>query len=153
MASFTYEAMLLFAIGFATTWVYSVMTGQRHALAGRLGLIAVLGVVFMAYFAYCWVKSGQTVAMQAWHVRLVDRRGEPIGWPRAVMRFVLSLLWFAPALLGAYLLDMHSLGAIFGSLGAGVAAYALLSYLHPRRQFLHDAICGTELIEHRPTKR
>ena len=153
MASFTYEAMLLFAIGFATTWVYSVLTGQRHALAGRLGLIAVLAAVFMAYFVYCWTRSGQTVAMQAWHVRLVDLHGEPVGLPRATARFAASLLWFAPALLSTYVLEQHSLRAIFSSLGAGVLGYALLSYLHPRRQFLHDAICGTELIEQKPTKR
>jgi uncharacterized RDD family membrane protein YckC len=153
MASFTYEGMLLFAIGFATTWIYSVLTGQRHALTGRIGLIAVLGAVFMAYFVYCWTRSGQTVAMQAWHVRLVDLQGKPVGIPRAMARFMASLLWFAPALLSTYVLEQHSLRAIFGSLIAGVIGYALLSYLHPRRQFLHDAVCGTELIEQKPVKR
>jgi uncharacterized RDD family membrane protein YckC len=153
MASFTYEGMLLFAIAFATTWVYSVLTGQRHALAGRLGLIAVLAAVFMAYFVYCWTRSGQTVAMQAWHVRLVDRQGQAVRIPRAMARFAMSLLWFVPALLSTYLQDQHSLGAIFGSLGAGVVGYALISFLHPRHQFLHDAICGTELIEQKPMKR
>jgi hypothetical protein len=27
-----------------------------------------------------------------------------------------------------------------------VIAYALLAFLHPQRQFLHDVVCGTRLV-------
>jgi hypothetical protein len=41
---------------------------------------------------------------------------------------------------------------LFGSLSVGVLAYALLSHLHPQRQFWHDAVCGTRLVTWRPVR-
>jgi hypothetical protein len=34
----------------------------------------------------------------------------------------------------------------------GVLVFAGLSYLHPQRQYLHDAVCGTRLITYRPAR-
>ena len=34
----------------------------------------------------------------------------------------------------------------------GVIAYAMLTLLHPHRQFWHDALCGTRLIDERLAK-
>ena len=36
---------------------------------------------------------------------------------------------------------------------AGVLAYAALAWLHPQRQFWHDAVCGTRLIHWKPARR
>ena len=37
---------------------------------------------------------------------------------------------------------LDSIGTIF----VGVVAFALLAFLHPQRQFLHDVVCGTRLV-------
>jgi hypothetical protein len=34
-----------------------------------------------------------------------------------------------------------------GTLLAWMACWSLLSYLHPQRQFLHDALAGTRLVD------
>jgi hypothetical protein len=34
-----------------------------------------------------------------------------------------------------------------------VVFYALLSRLHPNRQFVHDALAGTRLINHAPMSK
>ena len=36
------------------------------------------------------------------------------------------------------------------AVAVGVIAYALLALLHPQRQFWHDALCGTRLVDARP---
>jgi uncharacterized RDD family membrane protein YckC len=154
MASFLYEGVLLFAVAVVTALVFSPLTQQRHAMNHRYGLMLTVGLVFAAYFVFFWSKSGQTLPMKTWHLRVVDLQGQPLTRARALLRFVLCTLWFLPALLSVYLLDLiHSTGAIFGSLLAGIVAYAALSRLHPQRQFLHDALSGSQLITQRPVKR
>lgn len=149
LAAFTYEGVLLFGVLMMSAYLFSSLTQQRHALVGRHGLQAFLFVILGIYFVWFWSHGGQTVAMKAWHIRLVDREGRPVSERRALARYVLSWLWFLPALAVLYLSGLRG-GAIFGVLAAGVFGYALSSRLHPSRQFLHDVLCGTRLITWRP---
>ena len=152
MASFLYEGVLLFGVVFVAGIAYSVVSQQRHALQGRHGLIAALFVVLGVYFVWYWSRTGQTLAMQTWHVRLVGLDGQPVSRVRALARYLASWVWFLPSLATAYAAGWHgSAWALFGCVLGGVLAYALLSFLHPQRQFLHDVLCGTRLVHWRQT--
>jgi len=153
MAAFMYEGVVLFGVVFVAGYFFSAMTQQRHALQGQHALQAFLFAVLGIYFAWFWSRGGQTVAMKAWHIRVLDLQGRPLTQARALARYVLSWLWFLPALLSAWLLGVHSTAAIFGCLIAGVVAYALLSRIQPQQQFLHDVICGTQLVTQLPVKK
>lgn len=146
LACFVYEGVLLFGVVMIAGYLYSSLTQQRHALEGRGGLMAFLFVVLAIYFVWFWSHGGQTVAMKAWHIRLVGADGRPVGQARALARYLLSWIWFLPALGSAHVAGLRSGGAVFGVLAAGVLAYAALARLHPQRQFWHDAVCGTRLI-------
>ena len=150
MACWIYEGVLLFGVLMIAGYLFSSLTQQRHALTGRVGLQAFLFVVLGIYFTWFWSKSGQTVAMKAWHIRVVAADGSPPSQLRALARYLLAWLWFLPALVALQLAQLRSAAAIFGVLAAGVVAYALLALLHPQRQFLHDAIAGTRLVTWRP---
>lgn len=152
LAAFLYEGVLLFGVLMIAGYLYSSLTQQRHALHGKAGLQAFLFVVLGIYFTWFWSHGGQTVAMKAWHVRLVDAAGRPVTQARALARYVLSWLWFLPALLAIWLADLHGGGVIFGMLLAGVLGFACLSFLRPDRQFWHDAVCGTRLVTWRPAR-
>jgi len=149
MAAFIYEGVLLFGVLAMAGYLYSSLTQQHHALKGQSGLQAFLFVVLAIYFVWFWSHGGQTVAMRAWHIRLVDHRGQPVTQGRAALRYVASWVWFMPALISAWLADLHSPVEIFALLGVGVLAYALLARWQPQRQFWHDALCGTRLITSR----
>lgn len=154
MASFLYEGVVLFGVVFVAGWLYSTLTQQRNALVGQQGLQAFLFMVLGIYFIWFWSRGGQTVAMKAWHLRVVDQHGRPLTQMRALARYVASWLWFLPALASVHLLGVdHSTGAIFGALFTGVLAYLLLARLHPQRLFLHDVLCGTRVITQRPPPR
>jgi uncharacterized RDD family membrane protein YckC len=84
--------------------------------------------------------------MRAWHIRLVTAQGAPVGRLRALCRYLASWLWFAPALLAARIAGLHRGWEIFALLAVGVMAYALLALAHPQRQFWHDVLCGTRLV-------
>jgi uncharacterized RDD family membrane protein YckC len=153
MAAFLYEGVLLFGVVFVAGYLYAALTQQRHAMQGQTGLQIVVFIVLAAYFVTFWSRGGQTVAMRAWHVRLVTADGSAVTPLRALARYLLAWLWFAPALIAAHAAGLHSAAQIFTLMTVGVVAYALLAFLHPQRQFLHDAVCGTRLVTWRAKSR
>ncbi len=150
MACFTYEGVLLFGVVMIAAYLFATLTQQHNALMGRHGLQAFLFLVIGIYFVWFWSHGGQTVAMKAWHIRVVDSAGKPISQARALLRYLVSYLWFMPALFWLWMSGLSGAGTSFGILFTGVAAYAALTRLHPQRQFFHDVLCGTRLIDQRP---
>lgn len=146
LACFLYEGVLLFGVVMAAGLVYGVVTQQRHALRGHHGLQLFLFIVLGAYFVWFWSRSGQTLAMQTWRIRLLTAQGQPVTKLRALCRYLLAWLWFLPALATVHFAGLKSGAAIFTALLAGVLTYAWLSRLHPQRQYWHDAVCGTRLV-------
>jgi uncharacterized RDD family membrane protein YckC len=117
-----YEAVLLFAVAFFAAWVFFFASGGRDATSGALRheLQLFILVVFAGYFLWCWLRGGQTLAMKAWHIRLVD-----VTPRKAVVRFLLLAL-----------LPLSIAWALFDR----------------DRQFLHDRLAGTRLVNAaRPT--
>ena len=150
MACFLYEGVLLFGVLMVAGLLYAGLTDQRHAMLGRHGLQAFLFVVLGVYFSWFWSHGGQTVAMKAWRIRLVGADGAPVSQARALARYLLSWLWFAPALLSLWLAGVTTSAASLAALGAGVTLYAALTRVEPDRQFWHDARCGTRLVSWQP---
>ena len=113
-----YEALLVFAVSFFAAWLFFVASGGRDATSGalRIELQAFILVVLAAYFLWCWLRGGQTLAMRAWKIRLVD-----VTPARAVLRFLLAL--------------------------ALLPASVLWALVDRDRQFLHDRLAGTRLVQ------
>jgi uncharacterized RDD family membrane protein YckC len=150
MASFIYEGVLLFGVLMTAGLLYAGLTEQRNAMLGRHGLQAFLLVVLGVYFGWFWSHGGQTVAMKAWRIRVLCVDGGPLTLGRALLRFALAWSWFAPALLALWLGGATAAGPIAAALTAGVVIYAALTRLHPDRQFWHDVVCGTRLVNWQP---
>jgi uncharacterized RDD family membrane protein YckC len=152
MASWLYEGMLMFAVVFMAGWLFSTIGQMRNAMDARHPLLqGFLFIVCGVYFVWFWHR-GQTLPMKTWHIRIVDNAGQPVSQLRALGRYLLSWLWFVPPLAGmaAFKLSAGTMGAIW--LG-WVVVYALLSRLHPSRQFVHDVLAGTRLINHAPMSK
>jgi uncharacterized RDD family membrane protein YckC len=151
LAAFVYEGVLLFGVLMVGGLVYSSSTQQTHALEGRMGLQLFVLSMLGLYFVWFWTHGGQTLAMNTWKMRLATNAGAPLSVGRALCRYLLSWMWFVPGLGAAALLGLHKSSAIYGVLLAWIASYALLSRFQPRRQFLHDVWCGTQLVDCRPS--
>ncbi len=152
LAAFLYEGVLLFGVVWIVGTVYGVVTNQRHALVGALGLKVTLFVVLGLYFVYFWSRHGQTLAMKTWHLRVVARDGRPPAWPRAALRYLLAWLWFLPALAWVALWGLKGGAVTTAIVVAGVLAYAALARLRPDRQFFHDVLSGTRIVDARPVQ-
>lgn len=145
MACWLYESLLLFGVVF----VGGIVLGAAGVLFGAplspRALQAMLFVVLGMYFAWFWSK-GQTLAMKTWHIQVVDTYGRPLTRIRALARYALAWLWLLPPL--AMVAPFHLPIAEVAVLTFGwVALWALLSRFHPQRQFFHDVLAGTRLID------
>jgi uncharacterized RDD family membrane protein YckC len=140
-----YESMLLFGIAFGAGLVFSIAGQMRSGMDPlRPYLFALVAIVFGMYFSWCWSK-GQTLAMRTWKIRVVDRSGRPPQLMRALVRYLCSWVWVLPPL--AFVAHLKpSTGLIAAAVLGWIAFWALLSYVHPQRQFWHDAVAGTRLV-------
>jgi uncharacterized RDD family membrane protein YckC len=114
-----YEAVLLFAVAFFAAWLFFFASGGREATSGwlRHALQIFVLAVFAAYFLWCWLRGGQTLAMKAWHIRLIG-----VSQTNALLRLVLAAI-LVPT-------GISVLWALFDRDG----------------QFLHDRLAGTRLV-------
>jgi len=151
MACWLYEGMLLFGVVFISGYLFSTLSQTRNAMDNRHALQAFLFVIFGIYFTWFWAK-GQTLAMKTWHIRTVDTHGRPVTQKRALWRYLLSWVWFLPPLACAASLQSDAGGTAALVLG-WVLIWALLSRLHPQKQFWHDAWAGTRLVNSRSSGR
>ncbi|MEO7726445.1 MAG: RDD family protein [Burkholderiales bacterium] len=124
LGSLCYDLLLLTAILFTAAWIFLVIQTLLPASLVRpvfqLYLLAVSG----AYFMYCWTHGGQTLPMKTWRIRVVARDGGPLNLRQAARR---SLCALASTALG----------------GMGFV-WALVDR---DRQFLHDRLAGTRIIQ------
>ena len=113
-----YEFLLAFAVAFFAGWIFFFASGGRDATHGwlRHAEQAFILAVLAAYFLWCWLRGGQTLAMKAWKIRLVD-----VTPRRGILRFVYAVV-FVPT-------GISLLWAVFDK----------------DRQFLHDRLAGTRL--------
>jgi len=124
MASGVYELLLLFALVVVVTFPFLAVVGEATEGWRRHALQAWYVVACAAYFGWFWTRGGQTLPMKVWRLRVVRQDGAAVSWPRALHRYVLSVLGFAAAGLGFW--------------------WALWD---PYGQFLHDRLAGTALVD------
>ena len=144
MACWLYEGILLFGVVFIAGYLFSTLSQTKNAMDNRNALQAFIFVVFGIYFGWLWSK-GQTLAMKTWRIRVVDLRGQPLTQGRAVLRYFWSWLWLLPPLGVAAWFELSGGETTVITLG-WVVIWAILSRFHPRRQFWHDALAGTQLV-------
>lgn len=141
----------MFGVVFIAGYLFGTLSQTRNALDNRHPLQAFLFVVFGIYFVWFWSK-GQTLAMKTWNIRLVDQDGNAVTQLRSLKRYVLSWLWFLPPLVAVAPFNLPGGEVIVIVLG-WVAVWAVLSRFHPRGQFWHDALAGTNLVTSLPLSR
>jgi len=150
MACWLYEGLLLFGVVFIAGYLFGTLSQTKNALDNRHALQAFIFVVFGIYFGWLWAK-GQTLAMKTWHIRVTDLHGLQLTQVRAVVRYLLCWLWVLPPLLVSWRFQLSGAETLV-ILPGWVVIWALLSLLHPRRQFWHDALAGTQLVSTQPRK-
>lgn len=110
LAAIVYDSLLVFSLMFAATGIYqlfahwltdplpasappgaTVTTGdvitQLEPIASGSWYTLYLLLVMYGFFAWFWRRSGQTLGMQAWRLRVDDIEGGRISYRQTVIRF------------------------------------------------------------------
>ena len=153
MAAFAYEGVLLFGLVFATGLIYAISVRQTSGIEHRSGLMAVCFLALGLYFVGLWLRAGQTLALKTWNLRVVADTGARLTPRQALARYLAAWAWVLPPLLVAWAARRHSLALDLALPAAWIALYAASALLHPRRQFWHDALCGTAVVDAAPVER
>jgi uncharacterized RDD family membrane protein YckC len=123
LAAMVYESLLVTAVVFVASFIVLPFVGDLTAPWQRHFFQAWILLVLFVYFNAFWLRSGQTLAMKTWRIRLVNRQGHLLSLRQAAGRFVLALL-----------------GLMLGGVGF------LWALVDRDRQFLHDRLMGTRLV-------
>lgn len=112
-----------------------------------LYLYIVLGV----YFVWYWTKTGQTLAMQTWRVRLIGKGGYTLNRHQAIWRYVYGSLWIIPCVLLQWAFHLEKWQIIEMLFAVALFLWPLSTFLDRRppllRQSLADRFAGTRLVE------
>lgn len=88
--SCVYESLVCIAIAMLVTLVFIGLFGDATTGIKHLLLQGTLWLVIGVYFVQSWVKSGQTVAMRAWKLKLANQNQQAIEYPKAIARYCLA---------------------------------------------------------------
>ncbi|MCX8086672.1 MAG: RDD family protein [Rhodocyclaceae bacterium] len=130
LACLLYESLVV--LGVLAVLFLLPQAGLSLALGGVLPgplLFLHVFVALGAYFVWFWHRRGQTLAMQTWRLKLVRLDGQAPNLKQLLLRYLLA--WASLSFYGAGLF-----WAIFDR----------------ERQFLHDRLAGTRLIDAPPTR-
>lgn len=133
LAAMLYDSFLLFAVGWSVTalavFVRAVTVGagtiqaSGHAAVSGPLLQVALAAAIVLFFGWFWTRSGQTLGMQAWRLRVQQASGEPVTWRQALLR------------LGCACVSLLALGAGYW--------WALIDH---ERCTWHDRCSGTRVV-------
>jgi uncharacterized RDD family membrane protein YckC len=122
-ACLIYEALTVTALGLVLTGLFLWIAGDATYGLKRGLLQLFLWIAIGSYFVWCWVKTGQTLAMQAWQLKLVNQEAELLTVRAAVLRYILASV------------NLMLLGLGF-----------LLAVFDKDRLFLHDRLLKSRII-------
>ena len=152
LAALAYELLLLTALVFVASFALLPLVSPHRAgdaltvpdVPARTMLFCALFALTALYYAWCWTGGRRTLPQKTWRMRLVDTRGGAPTYRRALVRYLVA--WVGPLLaLATYVAARpHALGAI--ALAPLALAY-LAAAVDPERQFLHDRVAGTRVVD------
>lgn len=121
LASMLYELLLLLAVVFIASFLFSALTHFQGSGPLRPLFQIFLFAVMAAYFTWFWSRGRRTLAMKTWRLRIEEKDGGPLSPQRAFMRYCLAWLCLT---------------------GVGI----LWALIDRERLFLHDRLAGTRLV-------
>jgi uncharacterized RDD family membrane protein YckC len=93
-AAILYDSLLLFSVLFFANGLFIVVIPIESSMQLLLQQLYLLMVSFL-YFAWSWLRGGQTLGMMAWQIQLQPIEGKQITVWLMVRRFVMAIFsWF-----------------------------------------------------------
>lgn len=98
IGALVYDLLLVTALVMLTFALFLPFSGGE-AVTGIWTQLVIPGVTF-AYYSFCWLKSGQTLGMLAWRLKLVNEKGGSVSFGQCLIRSLVAPFSIALAFLG-----------------------------------------------------
>ena len=85
LAAMLYDSLLVVAL-WMIVGAIAVAVNGGEATGGPLFNSALFLITFL-FFGLFWTRSGQTLGMMAWRLRVETEQGQGISWMQALLRF------------------------------------------------------------------
>ncbi|MES2356041.1 MAG: RDD family protein [Pseudomonadota bacterium] len=121
LACIVYEALLIIAVVFIATFLFSGLSHYQGTGPLRLAFQVYLIIIMGGYFTWFWSRGRRTLAMKTWQLRIIEKNGTPLTPKKAFLRYCLAWLCVT---------------------GIGL----LWAVIDREGLFLHDRLAGTRLI-------
>lgn len=94
-ACFIYETLTVIALSLFVVLVFLMLFSNAQQGLSRLLLQMFLWGFTGIYFVRCWTQGGKTLAMRAWHLRVIDQKGTDLSLGLAIKRYLLATFGLA----------------------------------------------------------
>ncbi|HKE43969.1 MAG TPA: RDD family protein [Steroidobacteraceae bacterium] len=106
-AALFYDLLLIVAVLMTVTWLLLPLTRGEAITRESVGAFeylyrALLLGLIVAYYGVSWTRSGETVGMLAWKIRVVRGDGSVLRWRDVLLRLAAAALSWLPAGLGYF---------------------------------------------------
>ena len=116
-----YDSLIVIALSFAVTGMWMLVMQTEQAIGPAFQ--STLFISIFLFFGFFWTRSGQTIGMIAWRIRIQSKEGYSISWTQALVRFF---------------------SAIFSMLIFGLGYVWML--INDEKLTLHDKLSNTEVV-------
>jgi uncharacterized RDD family membrane protein YckC len=91
LAAMLYDSLLIFAVLFFTSGI-AIIFNQGEAIESSPWFSLYLLFTTFTFYAWFWNKSGQTLGMRVWKIRIISKSGGNPGWGVCYLRLIFALL-------------------------------------------------------------
>lgn len=151
MGALAYEALLLAALALVAGFLLLPLVSPTRAatlvippMFVRTMTFCLLAAAAAIYYGWFWSEGRRTLAQKTWRLRLVDVDGAPLPRATALVRYAAG--WIGPAAAIAMYAALRPAPA-----DRYAALLVLVNYawalIDPDRQFLHDRLAGTRVVD------
>ncbi len=96
LGAILYDTFIVIALCFAITAIWLYITQAEYATGPAFQ--STLFITIFGFFGLFWTRTGQTIGMMAWRIRIQSTEGASISWMQALVRFMCAM--FSAAALG-----------------------------------------------------
>ncbi|MEH6443216.1 MAG: RDD family protein [Oceanospirillaceae bacterium] len=90
LGAILYDCLIVIALSFAVTAAWMLMMNTEQAVGPAYQ--STLFISVFLFFGFFWTRSGQTIGMLAWRIRVQSKEGLSITWTQALIRFFAAML-------------------------------------------------------------
>lgn len=89
-----YDSLLICAILFVVVGIF-IAFNQGEAIENRPIIYLSLFLIVLVFYGWFWSKSGQTLGMRAWNIRIVSEFGGNPSWSISALRILFAIFSIA----------------------------------------------------------